>query len=113
MGDFIKVATLSEIGPGQRKSVWVEGQQVLLINIDGTIYALDESCPHRQCSLAKAALEGRVIVCPCHSAKFDLATGEIKAQPTRYPPTPPLPVHQVKVEKWDVLVALGQKADYI
>jgi nitrite reductase/ring-hydroxylating ferredoxin subunit len=113
MGDFVKVATLSEIEPGQRKSVWVEGQKVLLFNVDGTIYAVDESCPHRECSMLQGGLEGKVIVCPCHSAKFDLETGAIVAQPLKYPPTPPLPVHQVKIEKWDVLVSLSLRADSI
>jgi hypothetical protein len=32
--------------------------------------------------------------------------------PTKYPPTPPLPVHEVKIEGWDVLVSLSLKADY-
>lgn len=113
MENFVKVATLSEIEPGQRKSVWVEGQKVLLVNVDGTIYAVDESCPHRECSMLKGALEGKVIVCPCHSAKFDLETGAIVAQPIQYPPTPPLPVHQVKIEKWDVLVSLSLRADSV
>ena len=113
MGDFVKVAKLSEIEPGQRKAVWVEGQRVLLFNIDGTFHAVDESCPHRECSMEKGELDGKVIVCPCHYAKFDLETGNVMQEPTKYPPTPPLPVHRVKVEKWDVLVALNEDVDLI
>jgi 3-phenylpropionate/trans-cinnamate dioxygenase ferredoxin subunit len=113
MEEFVKVATLSDIEPGQRKSVWVREQRVLLINIDGTIYACDESCPHRECSMAKAELEGTVIVCPCHFAKFDLKSGDVTQEPTKYPPTPPLPIHEVKIEGWDVLVSLSLEADYI
>ena len=63
--------------------------------------------------MAKGDLEGKVIVCPCHYAKFDLETGEIVQEPTKYPPTPPLPVHEVKIDGWDVLVSLSLKADYI
>ena len=113
MGEFVKVAKLSEVEPGQRRAFWVEGQRVLLFNVDGTFYAVDESCPHRQCSMEKAELNGKVIVCPCHFAKFDLETGEVVAEPTQYPPTPPLPIHQVRVEKWDVLVALNPDVDYV
>jgi 3-phenylpropionate/trans-cinnamate dioxygenase ferredoxin subunit len=113
MGKFVKVATLSEIAPGQRKSAWVKEQRVLLLNIDGKLYACDESCPHRECSMAKGDLEGTVLVCPCHYAKFDLETGEVLQEPTKYPPTPPLPVHEVKIDGWDVLVSLSLEADYI
>jgi 3-phenylpropionate/trans-cinnamate dioxygenase ferredoxin subunit len=106
MEEFVKVATLSEIEPGQRKSVWVKGQRVLLLNIDGKLYACDESCPHRECSMAKGDLEGKVIVCPCHYAKFDLETGEIIQEPTK-------PVHEIKIDGWDVLVSLSLEADYV
>ena len=57
MGEFVKVATLSDIPPGQRKAVWVEGQRVLVFNVDGTLYAVDESCPHRDGTL-NIALRG-------------------------------------------------------
>jgi nitrite reductase/ring-hydroxylating ferredoxin subunit len=113
MGEFVKVAMLSDIPPGQRKAVWVEGQRVLVFNVDGTLYAVDESCPHRECSMLKGQLEGKVIVCPCHSAKFDLESGEVVAQPLEFPPTDPLPVHEVKIEGWDVLVALRGDIDYV
>ena len=114
MGGFVTVAKTSEIQPGQRKSVWVEGVRVLVLNIEGTLYAIDESCPHRECSLSKAnIIKDKLIVCPCHSAQFDLETGDVAVQPNKYPPTPPLPVHQVKVEGGDVMVALSHDVDYL
>jgi 3-phenylpropionate/trans-cinnamate dioxygenase ferredoxin subunit len=113
MGEFFKVASTSEVQPGQRKAFWVEGQRVLVFNIGGTFYAADESCPHRECSFSKGKLNGKVIVCPCHSAQFDLETGEVITQPTKYPPTGPLPVHAVKVEGQDIMVALSQDVDYV
>lgn len=112
MGEFVKAATLSDIEPGKRLGVWVSGQRVLLFNIDGTLYAVDESCPHRECSMAEGALDGKVLDCPCHHAKFNLETGEVITEPNKYPPTPPLPVHQVKIEGWDILVSLSLEADY-
>lgn len=113
MGEFVKVARVSEIQPGQRKAFWVEEVRVLVFNIGGTFYAADESCPHRECSLSTGVLNGKVIVCPCHSAQFDLETGAVIAQPVKYPPTVPLPVHQVKVEGEDIMVALSHDIDYI
>jgi len=69
----ITVARLDELPPGQRKLVFVDGQSVVLFNIDGTIHAIDNSCPHNGASLASGKLEGSVLQCPAHGLRFDLA----------------------------------------
>jgi len=112
MGDFVQVAKLSEIQPGQRKDFWVEGQKVLVFNIEGTLYAVDESCPHRECSLSKGKLSDKAIICPCHYAQFNLETGEVLVQPTSNPPTVALPVHKVKVEDGKIFVAIQEDVDF-
>ena len=112
MAEYVKVARAAEVSPGQRKSFWVLGQRVLVFNIDRTFYACDESCPHRQCSMEGGILNGKVIVCPCHQAQFDLETGDVLVQPVGFPPTIPVPIHEVKVEEGDLYVALSLEADY-
>ena len=113
MGDFVKVGRSSEIQPGQRKSFWVEEIRVLVYNVGGTLFASDESCPHRECSLEKGRLFDKVISCPCHAARFSLETGEVAVEPTKWPPTPALPIHKVKVEGNDVFVALSTDFDSV
>ncbi len=97
-----KIGTTSGIQPGQRKTVSVDGKKVLLLNVSGKLYAVGDKCPHRGCSMSKGKLRGKVIVCPCHSAQFDLETGAVVA---RHSITGPLPTYQVRVEGGDVLVA--------
>ena len=113
MGQFVRVGKASEICPGQRRSFWVEGIRVLVFSIEGKLYAVDASCPHRECSLDTSRLTGKVIVCPCHSAEFDVETGEVLVQPVGSPPTVPIPVHQVKAEGDDILIALSTDFDSI
>lgn len=113
MGKFVKVGTIWDIKPGERKSMWVEGTRVLVLNIDGKYYAVDDSCPHRECSMTEADVNGTIITCPCHRAQFDLSNGEIITEPTQYPPTPPLPTHQVRTEDGNLLIALSTDFDYI
>jgi nitrite reductase/ring-hydroxylating ferredoxin subunit len=113
MGEFVKVARVGDIRPGQRSAFWVEGVKVLVYNIDGTLHATDDSCPHRQCSLERALLNGTVVVCPCHAAQFDVVTGEVIVEPVGFPPTVPIPVHQVKIVGNDVLVALSTDIDSV
>ena len=113
MGDFVKVARVGDIRRGQRRAYWVEGVKVLVYDIDGTLHASDDSCPHRQCSLENATLNGTVVVFPCHAAQFDVATGDVIVEPVGVPPTVPIPIHEVKVVGNDVLVALSTDIDSI
>ncbi|MBT8769516.1 Rieske (2Fe-2S) protein [Metapseudomonas boanensis] len=48
---------------------------VVLFNLDGTLYAIDDSCPHKGASLFSGKLDGRLLQCPAHGLRFDLATG--------------------------------------
>ena len=75
MSRQIVVGVVGELGPGQRKLVFIDGRSVVLFNVDGTIHAIDNSCPHNGASLASGQLEGCVLRCPAHGLRFDLRTG--------------------------------------
>ena len=52
------------------------GEKTLaLFNVETTLYAIDDSCPHQGASLWGGKLEGRVIQCCAHGLRFDLASG--------------------------------------
>jgi nitrite reductase/ring-hydroxylating ferredoxin subunit len=60
---------------GQR-SLWrVEGRAIALFNVDGTLYAIDDGCPHSGASLVGGILEGRSVRCRAHGLRFDLSNG--------------------------------------
>ena len=50
-------------------------KSLALFNVDGRLYAIDDSCPHQGASLCGGRLEGRVIQCCAHGLRFDLASG--------------------------------------
>lgn len=52
-----------------------EGRSLVLFNQGGSLYAIDESCPHNGASLFGGRLDGRLLHCPAHGLRFDLATG--------------------------------------
>jgi nitrite reductase/ring-hydroxylating ferredoxin subunit len=72
---FVKVATVPEVPPGSAKQVRVNERQVALFNVAGTIYALEDVCPHRGAPLSEGVCEGTEVICPWHGAQFDLSTG--------------------------------------
>ncbi|WP_321937721.1 Rieske (2Fe-2S) protein [Paraburkholderia sp. J8-2] len=71
----VVVGLAGDPAPGERKLAFVDGRSIVLINVDGTIHAIDNSCPHSGASLASGQLEGCVLRCPAHGLRFDLRTG--------------------------------------
>ncbi|MFH1417563.1 MAG: non-heme iron oxygenase ferredoxin subunit [Planctomycetota bacterium] len=81
MDPLIKIAETNDVPAGSRVRVDVEGRTLVLFNIDGKYYAIDDACPHNDASLAEGDLEGNVITCPWHAAQFDVTTGEAMSPP--------------------------------
>ncbi|APA89145.1 Rieske 2Fe-2S domain-containing protein [Paraburkholderia sprentiae WSM5005] len=69
------VGVAGELAPGQRKLAFIEGRSIVLFNIDGTLHAVDNACPHNGASLASGKLEGCMLRCPAHGLSFDVRTG--------------------------------------
>lgn len=81
MAEFAKVASASEIAPGQARLINVKGKEIALFNIEGTFFALDNACPHEEGPLAEGEIEGHEVTCPWHGARFDIRTGEVLCAP--------------------------------
>jgi nitrite reductase/ring-hydroxylating ferredoxin subunit len=77
MEDFVPVKKVSELSPGKMTWVSVEGERVLLANVDGMYYALEDVCGHQRVALSRGLLEGHEVECPLHFARFDVRTGEL------------------------------------
>jgi nitrite reductase/ring-hydroxylating ferredoxin subunit len=78
---FTRVAGVSEIAPGKAKQVTVNGRKVGIYNVNGTYYALEDTCTHRGAPLSEGECEGTVVVCPWHGAQFDLTSGSHLSPP--------------------------------
>src|SRR2546426_12368255 len=57
---FVRVASVDEVPAGTGKAVTVDGQQVALFNVNGTFYAIDDTCTHEEASLAAGGGYGEV-----------------------------------------------------
>lgn len=75
MTDFIEVARLDQVQPGTGMSFTVAGKEVALFNVDGTIYAMEDSCLHKGASLGTGQIEGKVVTCRAHGWRYDVTTG--------------------------------------
>jgi 3-phenylpropionate/trans-cinnamate dioxygenase ferredoxin subunit len=96
----IAVAKRDDIPPGTAKKVVVDGVEVLLCNVDGELYAVEDVCTHDGGPLDQGELQGCKIMCPRHGALFDVTTGRALTLPAVIP----LPTYDVHVEGDDVFV---------
>ena len=97
---FVKVAQVADLPPGTKKVVKVRRDQVLLVNVAGTIHACDAICTHQLYPLRSGDLDGPEITCPLHEAVFNVATGAVVTDPA----TEPLKVFEVRIEEPFILV---------
>ena len=63
------------------RSFFVGIWQVLVANVDGKFYAINNYCSHEAVSLSQGTLKGAIVTCPLHGAKFDVMTGKCQAGP--------------------------------
>ena len=75
MNDFVQVATLEQLPPGTGKTVMVGDKAVALFNVEGTVYALNDTCKHAGSSLGSGELCGKLVRCRAHGWKYNVATG--------------------------------------
>jgi nitrite reductase/ring-hydroxylating ferredoxin subunit len=73
---YIEVADVGDIQKGKMKNIQVEGMDILIANVDGKFYAIDDRCGHMNALLSMGKLVGKNVICPFHFAQFDVTTGE-------------------------------------
>ena len=98
---FVKVARVDEVKDDQPMMAEAGSKKVALFKVDGKIYALENTCPHRGGPLGEGFLEGSVVTCPWHAWQFDVKTGRCESVPDVAQPC-----YKVKIEGSDVFVEI-------
>lgn len=112
------VATVDELPPGSRKIVTVDGRSIGVLNVDGRLHALMNSCPHHGAPLCEGVVKGTMadsapheysyghqnefIACPWHGYEFRLDTGR-----------PLLDLGRLRVRVYDVRAEGGDIVLYV
>jgi 3-phenylpropionate/trans-cinnamate dioxygenase ferredoxin subunit len=100
----VTVARLDDVAPGTMLMVQVDGTDILLVNLDGTLHATQGVCSHEYFELDKGFLTGDTLTCALHLSRFDLETGEALDPPAELP----LAVYPVSVEDGAIVLALPE-----
>lgn len=99
-GEYVKVAKVDQLTPGNGIVVDFDGEKVALFNCDGEFYALSNTCLHKGGPLGEGKLDGRTVTCPWHGWQYDISTGINKKRPDKI-----VANYKVKVEKGEVLIS--------
>ena len=94
MSDFQAVAKASEIRTDGLKLVDLDGEEVVIANVDGAFFAFGNECTHVGGPLVEGELEGETITCPWHGSKFNVKSGEVIEEPAENP----IPTYEVRLE---------------
>jgi 3-phenylpropionate/trans-cinnamate dioxygenase ferredoxin subunit len=100
-GNYVTVARVGEIPEGGVKLVRLDDQPIAVFHLDGGYYAIDDVCTHDGGPLVEGKLDGPVIECPRHGARFDVKTGAVLCLPA----ISPVAIYEVKIEGDEIKVA--------
>ena len=91
----------SDIPSGKMIMVSADGKDILVTNVDGNYYAMDDTCTHAGASLYEGSLSGSTVTCPWHGSTWDCKTGKMIAFGVQLND---LPSYKVTVESDEIFV---------
>ena len=95
---MMRVCPLSQLARGDAMRLETKPPIAVFHTEEGELFAIDDTCPHQDASLADGYVEGCEVECPLHASKFDLRTGTVDAPPAKLP----VRVHAVEVRDGDI-----------
>lgn len=98
----MKACKLSDVPPGTMFALDIGNAHLMIVNVDGTLSALDRICTHETADLSTGFLLGSEVTCPLHLSRFDVKTGAVQNPPA----TIPLTTYNLKVEESTVYVQI-------
>ena len=96
---FHKVAKVEDLWSGEMIGLEVDGEQILLVNVDNHFYAYADACPHQKSRLSEGTLTDKILRCARHHWEFDVCSGS-----GVNPPNACLKVFPIRVDGEDILV---------
>jgi 3-phenylpropionate/trans-cinnamate dioxygenase ferredoxin subunit len=99
--EYLEIAPASELPPGERLFVEIEGKPIVIFNIANQFFSIADVCSHDDGPVGEGALEGFNITCPRHGAQFDVRTGKV----IQMPAVVDIPAYPVRVV--DGMIQLG------
>ena len=99
---FIDIMSTNNLPIGTTKKINTEIGDILLVNVEGKLYAVDDMCTHEDSSLSLGCLKGELISCTLHGSRFNVRTGK----PIEEPATEALQRYPIRIENNRIQICL-------
>jgi nitrite reductase/ring-hydroxylating ferredoxin subunit/uncharacterized membrane protein len=100
---YVKVGPVTDFPENTMRRVDVDGMPALVVRLDGTLRAIAADCSHAGGRLEEGDLNGPVVTCPLHGARFDLCSGRALTGPASFSQ----PVFEVRERRDNVELRLA------
>jgi 3-phenylpropionate/trans-cinnamate dioxygenase ferredoxin subunit len=102
MDKYVRIAETKDIPKDKMRVFKVNDREILIVNVEDKFYAFKNRCPHMGYPLYFGSLEGKLLTCGFHYAKFDVRTGKSLGPVTHSP----LKTFKIKIQNSSILVEL-------
>jgi len=102
MCEFYEISDVDDLPNGDRIFVEIDENYLVVFNIAGQFYAIEDLCSHDDGPLGDGDLEGYQIACPRHGARFDVRTGKVLT----FPAVEDIPAYPIQIVDGKILVGL-------
>jgi 3-phenylpropionate/trans-cinnamate dioxygenase ferredoxin subunit len=106
MSDWVDVGLVSACQENKPVHLELDGTKIIIFKYKNQFYAIENVCTHDGGELSGGCIDGDVIICPRHGARFSIKTGEALSAPA-YEPVTTFPTRiennilQVRDDRWD------------
>jgi nitrite reductase/ring-hydroxylating ferredoxin subunit len=101
--ELVSIMPAGVVPAGEKRAVSVLGMSLLVCNVGGDIFVIENRCSHAGASLDAGRMRGHEISCPMHGGRFDVRTGHC----TRGPGTEAIRTYQVVVDADRLCIVTG------
>jgi nitrite reductase/ring-hydroxylating ferredoxin subunit len=99
---YRRACGMADLAPGRMTAVEVEGQPILIANVEGEIHAVTNRCGDTPLPLQFGTLDGAELRCSWHGCRYDVRTGKRLDGGAEH-----LAVLPVAIEDDEIRVAVG------
>lgn len=78
---YVEIAPVGELPNGERIFVSIGDKDIVIFNLNGSLYAIADVCSHDDGPLGDGEIIGTEVACPRHGARFDMETGKALSLP--------------------------------
>ncbi|MEZ5126361.1 MAG: Rieske (2Fe-2S) protein [Thermoleophilia bacterium] len=79
--EWVVTIEQDRVPEGGYVAVYPKGVGVLLVRVEGVLFAIANRCAHMGCPLEGGKLRGPILTCPCHDWRFDVRDGRFVTAP--------------------------------